>query len=83
MANAAGHLRSNESSETCGGIDSPFGLDGTVSGKKGITPFGDLATIICSYDHTAGYTSNSLSSYFHDIGWRDRSTIISNNYHLC
>jgi hypothetical protein len=25
-----------------------------------------------SYDHTAGYSSNSLSSYFHDIGWRDR-----------
>ena len=33
---------------------------------------GDLATIVCSYDKTAGYSSNSLSSYFHDLGWRGR-----------
>lgn len=62
MANAAGHLR-----EECG-----RGLDSTTQGKHGTTPLGDLATIICSYDATQGYTSNSLSSYFHDIGWRGR-----------
>lgn len=73
MANAAGHLRANETK--CGSGDAHnqlFGLDGTVNGKHGVTPFGDLATVVCSYDSTAGYSSNSLSSYFHDIGWRDR-----------
>ncbi len=68
MANAAGHLRSNES--TCSTLK--YGVDGSVSSKHGVTPLGDLATVVCSYDHTAGYTSNSLSSYFHDLGWRDR-----------
>ena len=73
VANAAGHLRTNETQ--CGSGNSHnelFGLDGTVKGKHGTTPLGDLATVICSYDTTAGYSSNSLSSYFHDIGWRDR-----------
>ncbi len=73
MANAAGHLRSNES--LCGSgntYNQQFGLDGYVSSKYGKTLFGDLATIVCSYDETAGYSSNSLSSYFHDFGWRDR-----------
>ena len=69
MANAAGHLRSNESCTH----DPTFGMDGSVSGKHGITQLGDLATVICSYDETAGYSSNSLSSYFHDIGWRGRA----------
>jgi hypothetical protein len=64
MANAAGHLRGNETFCSSG----VFGLDGSASGKA----LGDLATIICSYDHTAGYSSNSLSSYFHDFGWRSR-----------
>jgi len=73
MANAAGHLRTNESSESCNGLSNSFGLDNSVTGKKGKTMLGDLGTVICSYDHTAGYTSNSLSSYFHDLGWRDRS----------
>jgi hypothetical protein len=73
MANAAGHLRSNETQ--CGSGDDynhQFGLDGTVTGKHGTTQLGDLATVICSYDQTAGYTSNSLASYFHDLGWRQR-----------
>jgi hypothetical protein len=73
MANAGSHLRSNESD--CGAGNSHnalFGLDGTVEGKHGSTFLGDLATIVCCYDKTAGYSSNSLSSYFHDIGWRDR-----------
>lgn len=68
MANAAGHLRSEESSCPNG----VYGLDGSTSGKRGATMLGDLSTIVCSYDHTAGYTSNSLSSYFHDIGFRSR-----------
>jgi hypothetical protein len=70
MANAAGHLRTNETQ--CEG-NRLFGLDGSVTGKNGVTELGDLATIICSYDTTAGYSSNSLSSYFHDIGWRGRA----------
>jgi hypothetical protein len=63
MANAAGHLR-----EECA-----RGMDSTTEGKHGTTPLGDLATVICSYDTTQGYSSNSLSSYFHDIGWRERA----------
>jgi hypothetical protein len=73
MANAAGHLRTNETQCGSGNThNQEFGLDGTVKGKHGTTPLGDLATVVCSYDTTAGYSSNSLSSYFHDIGWRDR-----------
>jgi hypothetical protein len=68
MANAAGHLRVNETH--C--IEGTFGLQDSVQGKHGTTPLGDLATVVCSYDTTAGYSSNSLSSYFHDIGWRGR-----------
>jgi hypothetical protein len=63
MANSAGHLRSNES--TC--ALETFGMDSSTTGKHGTTLLGDLATVVCSYDHTAGYTSNSLSSYFHDM----------------
>ena len=43
------------------------------AGKNGKTPLGDLSTIICSYDTTKGYSSNSLSSFFHDLGWRERA----------
>lgn len=81
MANAAGHIRSNETK--CGSGNSnnqQFGLDGTVTGKHGITPFGDLATIVVSYDSTAGYSSNSLSSYFHDFGWRDRMNYLLHDW---
>ena len=42
------------------------------AGKDGQIPLGDLITVICSYDETAEYTSNALSSYFHDLGWRQR-----------
>jgi hypothetical protein len=63
MANAGGHLRTNESA--CDSL--LFGLDSSTTGKHGSTLLGDLATIVCSYDRTAGYTSNSLSSYFHDM----------------
>jgi hypothetical protein len=61
-ANAAGVLR-----EACGS-----GLDGTTEGEHGATPFGDLLTVICSYDTTAKYTSNSLARYFLDLGGRPR-----------
>jgi hypothetical protein len=36
------------------------GLTASVKGK----PLGDLATIICSYDHDNGFSSNGLSKYF-------------------
>ena len=84
MANAAGNLRQQCADA---GIDSSttgyliqlilsilqrfLMFDGHV-GKHGTTPLGDLSTIVCSYDATQGYSSNSLSSYFHDLGWRQR-----------
>ena len=46
------------------------GLTATTHGRLGATPLGDLATIICSYDRTMNYTSNSLARYFHDLGGR-------------
>ena len=48
------------------------GLDGSTTGSHGATPLGDLATIVATYDATQGYSSNSLASYFHDVGHRDR-----------
>jgi len=79
MANAGGHLRTNESMCRKGPIGP--GLDCSVTeSKHGKIPLGDLSTIICSYDHTAGYTSNSLSSYFHDIGWRDNANALVNSW---
>ncbi len=63
MANAAGRSRSECPSS---------GLSSSTTGKHGDTALGDLATIVASYDHTMDYTSNSLSSYFHDLGWRTR-----------
>ena len=45
-----------------------FGLDSSVLGKNGKTLFGDLVSVVNSYDHTVGYSSNSLSRYFHEIG---------------
>lgn len=62
-------MRTNESAAKNSAL---YGIDGSVTGKHGVTPLGDLSTVVSSYDHTAGYSSNSLSSYFHDIGWRDR-----------
>ena len=41
--------------------------DGYTFGKLGQTSLGDLVTIINSYDETAGYSSNSLSAYFHEL----------------
>jgi hypothetical protein len=77
IANAAGHLRKNET--TCAA--DVYGIDGETSGKHGSTLLGDLATIICSYDTSAGYTSNSLSSYFHDLGWRDNiHALVTSNW---
>lgn len=79
VANAAGHLRTNETSCAQG----VYGVGGGfVNGKHGPdTQLGDLATVICSYDSTAGYSSNSLSSYFHDLGWRDRiNSVVLNQW---
>lgn len=44
MANAARHLRSNETKCTAYAT----GLDATTTGKKGTTPLGDLATVVVS-----------------------------------
>jgi hypothetical protein len=63
QANAAGHIR-----EVC----PASGLTSDTTGKHGLTPLGDLATVVCSYDTTQGYTSNGLSKYFHDLGGRLR-----------
>ena len=81
IANAAGTLHMNESS--CGDMDGNwvYGLDSSTTSSSSSSSssardkplhLGDLISIICSYDHTANYTSNALSSYFHDIGWRWR-----------
>ena len=70
MANAAGSLRGREA-PTTGCAPGTAGLDAATTGKNGPhTHLGDLATIVCSYDTTAGYSSNSLASYFHDLGGR-------------
>jgi len=58
MANAAGHLRTNESQCKRGPLGA--GLDSSVTqSKHGKIPLGDLSTVIASYDTTAGYSSNS------------------------
>jgi hypothetical protein len=62
MADAAGTLQTNCS----------FGLDAATTGKHGWTQLGDLATIVCSYDTTANYTSNSLAKYFATVGGKAR-----------
>lgn len=49
------------------------GLTALTHGRLGFTPLGDLATIVCSYDRTKNYTSNSLARYFHDIGGRQQA----------
>jgi hypothetical protein len=74
MGNAAGKLREEcviSSTET-------MGLESSTTYTKSTsnvieTPLGDLATVVASYDTTAGLTSNSVSSYFHDLGWRSRA----------
>ena len=43
-------------------------VSGEAPGDSIFTPLGDLATIVCSYDRTMNYTSNSLARYFHDLG---------------
>jgi len=65
MANAGRHLTSETN------CNKEYGLiNNVVSHKYASVPLGDLASAVCSYDTTAGYTSNSLSSFFHDIGGR-------------
>ena len=66
ISNAAGTMNAEYGCPGAGGL----ALD--TKGKNGDTPLGDLATIVCSYDTTQGYSSNSLSSYFNDIGGRQK-----------
>ncbi|CBY24494.1 unnamed protein product [Oikopleura dioica] len=66
-ANAGSTLR--KGSPTCSPRN--FGLDAKVWGKNGYTKLADLVTAVVSYDETAGYSSNGLSAYYHDIGGRD------------
>ena len=87
LANAAGKLHSIGNETQCSNSHWKYGIDSlattttattttsmntNTNTNKNTVPLGDLATIICSYDHTQNYTSNSLASYFHDIGWRQR-----------
>jgi hypothetical protein len=44
------------------------GLDASTQGKHGSTPLGDLATVLVTYDATAGYTSNALGKWFATVG---------------
>lgn len=53
---------------------------GAGSGSAALTPLGDLATVVASYDTTAGLTSNSVSSYFHDLGWRSRALELAQSW---
>ncbi len=69
MANAA--VTVERQCPAIGGL--PYGLSSLTHGKLGPTPLGDLATIICSYDRTKNYTSNSLARYFHDLGGRQQA----------
>jgi hypothetical protein len=57
-ANAASALRTS-----CA-----MGLGCMESASK--SQLSDLLTVVTSYDTTIGFTSNSLASYFHDIGGR-------------
>lgn len=66
MADAADAL---EDPATCA---AKVGLTASAQGKHGSTPMGDLATVIASYDETAGYTSNSCAKYFATIGGKQR-----------
>ena len=44
------------------------GAAGAEATSSALTPLGDLATVVASYDTTAGLSSNAVSSYFHDLG---------------
>jgi hypothetical protein len=77
MGNAAGKLREEcviSSTETMGlESNTTYNQTTTTTTTTTPTPLGDLATVVASYDKTAGLTSNSVSSYFHDLGWRSRA----------
>lgn len=84
MGNAGGKLREEcmsgmmglEANITYDTSASSSSLTPTIESSNGNiieTPLGDLATVVASYDTTAGLTSNSVSSYFNDLGWRDRA----------
>ena len=62
MANAGRHLRTNETSKECSSGSIGPGLDSyLLESKHGVIPTGDLSTVICSYDATAGKSYNLIS----------------------
>ena len=66
--NGAGHLKSMCSAEP------RAGLPQSTSGDYGVTPLGDLVTIIVTYDTThPPYSSNALGGWFEMVGGRDRA----------
>ena len=68
-ANAAGRLRDVAARRPGKGVASPMSLR---AGAKS-APLADMATVLASYDTTAGYTSNALGGFFNWVGWRERS----------
>jgi hypothetical protein len=65
--NGAGHLN-----EQCGG--SCGGLPRATTGDYGVTPLGDLVTVIVTYDTThPPYSSNALGGWFEMLGGRERA----------
>ena len=73
MGNAAGKLREECSPEREFGLDTYEENNASSTPSSSATMLGDLATIVASYDTTQGFTSNSVASYFHDLGWRARA----------
>ena len=68
-ANAGGRLRDVAARRPGEEVASPMSLR---AGDKGAT-LADMATVLASYDTTAGYTSNALGGFFNWVGWRERS----------
>ena len=64
----AGYCTGPSAMQCCVGVGSSGSGNATADPTR--VPLGDLATVVASYDTTAGLTSNSVSSYFHDLGWR-------------
>jgi hypothetical protein len=85
MGNAAGKLReecggdgdTNTAGGGCIGLDAVEAVEGASSSSSSSSftsaLLGDLATIVASYDTTQGLSSNAVSSYFHDLGTRQRA----------
>lgn len=68
----AGYCTGPTVMQCCVGLADPIGA--------ARTPLGDLATVVASYDTTAGLTSNSVASFFHDLGHRDRARTLATDW---